>query len=49
MVIAPATPAILPVPTVAARAVVSAWKEVNSPSPTFSLFTVVPIVFLLLI
>ena len=33
--IAPATPAILPVPTVPASAVISAWKCEISPSPLF--------------
>ena len=32
MAIAPATPAIFPVPTVAARAVQTAWKGVMAPS-----------------
>ena len=33
MKMAPVTPAMLPVPTVAASAVVRAWRGVTSPSP----------------
>ena len=44
--IAVATPAILPVPTVAARAVATAWKAVTSPSPTCSLENILIKVFL---
>ena len=44
--IAPATPAMLPVPIVAAKAVHTAWKGVMEPSSAESLSKILPIVFL---
>jgi hypothetical protein len=43
--IAPVTPAMLPVPTVAARAVVTAWNGVTSPLPACCFLNILPTVF----
>ena len=43
-IVAPATPAILPVPTVAARAVQTAWKGVMAPALADSRFRIRPTV-----
>ena len=42
--IAPVTPAMLPVPTVAARAVHTAWKGVTAPSPASFFSKILPMV-----